>query len=309
MTKTEGTQIGTSFTGTDCAFPAPEKAPRSLWLQALRRFRRHKLAMTGLSVLTILVLIAILAPVVSLYDPYSINLRNILDAPSRNHILGTDLKGRDVWARLVYGARTSLSVGLVAVGISTLLGTILGLGAGYYGGLVDNLITRLADAVFTFPPVVIVVVLVAIVGPSIWNAMLVIGFVSWPQVCRLVRAQVLVIKETDFIMAAHSMGVQDRHLFFNHILPNVGAPIIVSATFGAGAAILQEAALSFLGMGVKPPMSSWGKMLNEAQSLTVLQGMPWLWIPPGLAILITVLAINFVGDGVRDALDPTMQIN
>jgi peptide/nickel transport system permease protein len=265
--------------------------------------------MTGLGVLTILVLVAILAPIASLKDPYSIDLRNILDAPSSDHILGTDLKGRDVWARLVYGARTSLSVGLVSVGISTFLGTVLGLGAGYYGGLADNLVTRLADAVFTFPPVVIVVVLVAIVGPSIWNAMLVIGFVSWPQVCRLVRAQVLVIKETDFIMAAHAMGVPDRRLFFNHILPNVNAPIVVSATFGAGTAILQEAALSFLGMGVKPPMSSWGNMLYDAQSLTVLQSMPWLWIPPGLAILITVLAINFVGDGIRDALDPTMQID
>ncbi len=301
--------MGTSFTGTDRLFSATQRASQSLWQQALRRFCRHKLAMIGLSVLTILVLIAILAPVVSLKDPYSIDLRSVLKAPCRDHILGTDLKGRDVWARLVYGARTSLAVGLVSVWISTLLGTVLGIAAGYYGGLIDNLITRFADAVFTFPPVVIVVVLVAIVGPSIWNAMLVIGFVSWPQVCRLVRAQVLVIKEADFIMAVHSMGVKDRHLLFNHILPNVSAPIVVSATFGAGAAILQEAALSFLGMGVKPPMSSWGKMLNEAQSLTVLQDMLWLWIPPGFAILIAVLAINFVGDGVRDALDPTMQIN
>jgi peptide/nickel transport system permease protein len=175
------------------------------------------------------------------------------------------LAGDTLLASEAYPRPISLAnLGLVSVGISTLLGAILGLGAGYYGGLVDNLVTRLADAVFTFPPVVIIVVLVAIVGPSIWNAMLVIGFVSWPQVCRLVRAQVLVIKETNFIMAAHSMGVQDRHLFFNHILPNVSAPIVVPATFGAGAAILQEAALSFLGMGGKPPMSSWGKMLNEA---------------------------------------------
>jgi peptide/nickel transport system permease protein len=280
----------------------------SLWSKALRRFLRHRLALVGSIVLIILVLAAVFAPFVAGKDPYKIDLSHFRQGPSPAHWLGTDAAGRDVYARLVFAARVSLSVGLVSVTIYTFIGTVLGAIAGYYGGWVDTLIMRITDIFLCFPSLVIILVVVSLLGPSIYNVMAVIGLLSWPSVARLVRGQFLSIRSVDFVTAARCVGVYDRQIIFRHIFPNALSPIVVSATFGMAYAILTEAGLSFLGLGVQPPTASWGNMLLDAQSLTILESMPWLWAPAGFAILITVLAINLVGDGLRDALDPRMVV-
>jgi peptide/nickel transport system permease protein len=273
-------------------------------MRAWRRFRRHRLALFGAAVLLTLVLMAIFAPLVARQDPYFQDYSAIKQPPSREHILGTDALGRDVWARLVYATRVSLSVGLVAVGIYTIIGTILGATAGYYGGWVDSAIMRLTDIVMCFPLLIIIITVVALIGPSLFNIMAVIGLIAWPSICRLVRGQFLSLREQEFITAAHCVGVPAKRVIGSHLLPNCVGPITVAATFGMAGAILTEASLSFLGLGVPPPQPSWGQMLTEAQKLSILASMPWLWIPPGLMIALTVLAVNFVGDGLRDALDP-----
>lgn len=267
-------------------------------------FRRHKLAVLGMAVFAVLAFAAIFAPFVATHDPYRVDLLAAGQPPSRDHWLGTDEVGRDVFSRLVFGARVSLSVGLVAVTIYTLLGTVLGAISGYFGGLADGVIQRLTDTVMCFPPLIIIIAAVSIVGPSIWNVMLIIGVLTWTGTCRLVRAQFLSLREQEFVEAARAVGVNDLRLIFRHVLPNAIAPVIVSATFGIAAAILTEAGLSFLGLGVQPPTPSWGNLINLAQSASILQQMPWLWAPPGLLIAVAVLSINFIGDGLRDALDP-----
>jgi peptide/nickel transport system permease protein len=218
--------------------------------------------------------------------------------------VGTDSAGRDVLARLILGARVSLSVGVVAVAIYTALGLALGAISGYYGGWIDSLIMRLADVFMAFPRLIIIITLASLVGPSVYNVMLIIGLLGWPPVARIVRGMFLSLREREFVMAARVCGSTHSHIMFRHLLPNVMAPVIVAATFGMAGAILLEAGLSFLGLGVQPPMASWGNMLNAAQSLSILESMPWLWLPPGLLIAVTVLSLNFLGDGLRDALDP-----
>jgi peptide/nickel transport system permease protein len=205
---------------------------------------------------------------------------------------------------MMYAGRVSLSVGIVAVSITTVIGTILGGIAGYYGGNVDNTLMRFTDTFMSFPSLVIIITLVAILGPSIWNAMIAIGVFGWPGLCRLVRSEILSLRERQFVEAARCIGVPTRRIIFGHIIPNVTGTISVFITFAMAGAILTEAALSFLGLGVQVPTPSWGNMINAAQSLTVLESQPWLWVPPGLTIVLAVLAINFVGDGLRDALDP-----
>jgi peptide/nickel transport system permease protein len=276
----------------------------SMSRRVLRRFSRHRLAVFGAVVIVILALVAIFAPLVAGQDPYYQDYSALKEPPSRDHLLGTDALGRDVWARLVYATRVSLSVGLVAVAIYTIIGTILGSIAGYYGGMVDALIMRLTDIVMCFPLLIIIITVVALVGASLFNIMAVIGLIAWPSICRLVRGQFLSLREQDFVMAANCLGVQSRRVISSHLLPNCVGPITVAATFGMAGAILTEASLSFLGLGVPPPEPSWGQMLTEAQKLSVLDGMPWLWVPPGVMIALTVLCVNFVGDGLRDALDP-----
>ena len=269
-----------------------------------QRFRRHRVAMVGLAILTLLTLAAIFAPAIAQQDPYRTQLSAIRKPPSAAHWLGGDSSGRDVWARLLYAGRVSLSVGLVAVGIYTLIGMLLGALAGYYGGWIDSLIMRVADIVLSFPSLIIIITVVSILGPSIYNVMLVIGLLGWPPIARILRGLFLSLRERDFVLAGRTIGSSNRRLIFKHLLPNALAPIIVAATFGIAAAILLEAGLSFLGLGVQPPTPSWGNMLTDAQSLTVLESMPWLWIPPGIMIALAVLSINFIGDGLRDALDP-----
>jgi peptide/nickel transport system permease protein len=275
--------------------------------RVLRRFSRHRLAVFGAVVILLLTLVAIFAPLVAGQDPYRQDYSAIKEPPSREHILGTDALGRDVWARLVYATRVSLSVGLVAVAIYTVIGTVLGSVAGYYGGTPDAVIMRITDIVMCFPLLIIIITVVALVGASLFNIMAVIGLIAWPSICRLVRGQFLSLREQDFITAAHCLGVQSRRVIGSHLLPNCVGPITVAATFGMAGAILTEASLSFLGLGVPPPEPSWGQMLADAQKLSILAGMPWLWVPPGVMIALTVLCVNFVGDGLRDALDPQSQ--
>lgn len=276
----------------------------SIWGKAWRKFKRHKLAMLSLFVFSILIIMAIFAPLLCRYHPNQINLRKAFLPPSRDHWLGTDGVGRDVWARLLYGGRVSIAVGVGSTLISLCVALFLGILAGYYGKWIDLLTMRLVDAVLSVPPIVLMMALAALLGPSLSNAILVIGFLGWPGMARLVRAQVLSIREQDFVIAARAIGVPVWSLLIKHVFPNVVSPIIVASTLQIASAILTEAALSFLGIGVPPPTASWGNMLQEAQSLTILAHRPWLWVPPGIAIIICVLCVNFLGDGLRDALDP-----
>lgn len=259
--------------------------------------------MAGLVVLAMTMLAALVSPLLPL-DPYTPDLGEPQAPPSGAHLLGTDGIGRDVLARTIYGGRVSLAVGLGAVGIYLVIGTAIGGAAGFLGGYADTILMRLADAVLSFPALLVILTLVAITGPSLANIILVISALGWPGVARQVRAQILSLREQEFAAAARVLGVSNTRLLFRHLLPNAVAPIVVAATFGIATAILLEASLSFLGLGVQPPVASWGNMLRDALSITVLESMPWLWVPPGVMITITVLSINFVGDGLRDALDP-----
>ena len=271
---------------------------------AWRRFSHHRLAVIGAVILLILTVAAVAAPVITDEDPNRASISLYRKPPSMDHILGSDASGRDVFSRLLHAGRVSLSVGLVSVAIYTAIGVILGAFAGFYGGWVDSTIMRLADIVLAFPTLVIIITLVSLLGPSIWNIMVVIGLLGWPPIARILRAQFLSLREQEFVVASRAMGASNGRIIFRHLLPNALAPIIVAATFGMAGAILLEAGLSFLGLGVQPPTASWGNMLNEAQSLPVLESMPWLWLPPGAMIALAVLSINFIGDGLRDAFDP-----
>jgi len=272
-----------------------------------QRFRRHRVALVGALILLVLTAGAVAAPVVAANDPYKVDISAYRSGPAANHPLGTDSSGRDVFSRLLYAGRVSLSVGLVAVAIYTLIGVILGAFSGFYGGWLDSCIMRLADIVLSFPALILIITVVSVLGPSIYNIMIVIGLLGWPPIARIVRALFLSLREREFVLASRTVGVSNGGIIFRHMLPNALAPVIVAATFGMANAILLEAGLSFLGLGVQPPTPSWGNMLKDAQSLTVLESMPWLWIPPGTMIALAVLSINFIGDGLRDALDPHYQ--
>ena len=269
-----------------------------------QRFRRHRVALVGAIILLLLSVSAIGAPVLATNDPYQVDISAYRQGPQAKYPLGTDSSGRDVLSRLLHAGRVSLSVGLVAVTIYTVIGVILGSISGFYGGLADSIIMRLADVVLSFPSLILIITVVSVLGPSIYNIMLVIGLLGWPPIARIVRALFLSLREREFVLASRTIGVPNSRIIFRHILPNAIAPVIVAATFGMANAILLEAGLSFLGLGVQPPTPSWGNMLTDAQSLTVLESMPWLWIPPGTMIALAVLSINFIGDGLRDALDP-----
>lgn len=268
-----------------------------------RRFRRHHLAMASLVVLVVLVGSALLAPWIAPYDPDAI-VGTFSGAPCREFLLGTDQIGRDVLSRLLYAMRISLLVGVLATVISTVVGVVLGLIAGYFGGIADMVIMRFTDMVMSFPYILLVLVAAAIFRPGLWNIILILGFVDWPGIARLVRGNVLSLRETNFVKSNIVAGMPVRHILFSEILPNTVAPILVYATSVLALSMLDEAALSFLGLGVQPPTASLGNMLNGAQSLTVLTKQPWLWIPAGLLIVILVMSINFIGDALRDALDP-----
>lgn len=268
-----------------------------------RRFKRHRLAMVSLVIVMILGLAAFLAPIIAPYDPDAI-VGSFSGAPNGEHLLGTDQIGRDVLSRLLYAMRISLLVGIMATLISTVIGVVLGLLAGYFGGVVDMVIMRFTDMVMSFPYILLVLVAASIFKPGLWSIILILGFVDWPGIARLVRGNVLNLRETNFIKGNLVAGMPLRHILFSEILPNTVAPILVYATSVLALSMLDEAALSFLGMGVQPPTASLGNMLNGAESLTVLTKQPWLWIPAGVLIVVLVMAINFIGDALRDALDP-----
>ncbi|HHT69930.1 MAG TPA: ABC transporter permease [Firmicutes bacterium] len=269
-----------------------------------KRFCRNKLAVLGLVVLIFFVVVSVCAPFLTDYDPNRSDLRKRNQPPSEAHLFGTDDMGRDIFARTLYGGRISLSVGLVSVGISLSIGVVLGAIAGFFGGMVDTVIMRIADVFYSFPFMILAITISSIFGPSIYNTMVILGVLSWPSSARLLRAEFLKLKNTDFSLAATTIGAGPARVMFRHILPNAISPLLVSATLGVASAILSEAGLSFLGLGVPPPAPSWGNMLNRARPLHILATMPWMWLPPGIAIFVIVLSINFVGDGLRDAFDP-----
>lgn len=287
------------------ARPVASTSPLRL---ALRRFRAHRLASVGVAIIGVIAFLAFTAPLISPYDPVAVDLMASRRPPSGAHLLGTDLTGRDVLSRLIHAAQVSLTVGITAALLSTGLGLMLGLVAGYYRGWVDTLITRVTEIILSYPLLVVIIIIVAVLGPGQGSIILGIGGFGWPTACRIVRGQVLTLREQDFVLAARSVGVTDQRVIMRHLLPLVLGPLTVTGTFAVASAVLLEASLSFLGLGIRPPQPSWGNMLNEAQSIAILEAMPWLWLPPGVAIALTVLAVNFVGDGLRDALDPRQRV-
>ncbi len=277
---------------------------RSPSRMAVRRFLRHKLAIAGLLVLVLVILVTVFAPLLTGHDPTRVDLSQVRQPPSGEHLLGTDGSGRDVFARLLYAGRVSLLVGVLSALLAVGLGTILGAIAGIVGGWVDATIMRAADVFLSFPVLVVMIVIAGILGPSVTTMVIAIGVFTWPRAGRVVRGATLSLREREFVHAARAFGARPRWLIVHHVLPAVFGSVVVVATIAVADGILLEAALSFLGLGVQPPQPSWGNMLTDAQRLTVISQMPWLWIPPGVAVAVTVLSVNFVGDGLRDALDP-----
>jgi len=273
---------------------------RSLWQLLLRDPR----AVGGVAVVTLLILGALAAPLVARYDPLHVDLFQQLRSPSFQHWLGTDVQGRDVWARLVYGARISLAVGLFSQMIAMAIGVTLGLVAGFYGKWLDEIVMRLADVTLAFPTLLLLVAMVAALQPSLGVVLFTIGVVGWAGMARIVRAQVLVVRHLEYVQALRALGARDLRIVVRHVLPNVVAPVVIAATLGVAGAIMAEAALSFLGLGVAPPTPSWGSMIAEGRDLSQLRTAPWTSLFPGLAIGAAVLGFNLLGDALRDALDP-----
>ncbi len=258
----------------------------------------------GIAVIVVMVVMALFAPWVSHHDPNAIDLINMLEPPSASHWLGTDIEGRDVWARLVYGSRVSLAVGLVSQSIAVAMGVTLGLLAGFYGRWMDEAVMRLADVTLAFPTLLLLIAMAAALQPSLGVVLVTIGVVGWAGMARLVRGQVLVVRGLDYVQAARALGVKNRRIMVRHVLPNVAGPVVIAATLGIAGAIMAEAALSFLGLGVQPPTPSWGSMIADGRDLDQLRNAPWTSLAPGLAIGAAVLGFNLLGDALRDALDP-----
>lgn len=269
-----------------------------------KRFSKNRLSVIGAAIVLCLITVALSAPFIAPYDPTTIDVYNVLSPPSKTHFLGTDELGRDLFSRIMWGSRVSLKVGIVAVGIAIIIGIIVGSISGFYGGKVDAVLMRFVDIMLAFPTFFLILAVIAILEPSIFTIMAVIGVTSWMDVARLVRAEFLTLKERDFVDAARAIGVSNTRLIFRHILPNALSPVLVSATFGVAGAILTESGLSFLGLGVQPPDPSWGNILTSGKDN--IEVAWWLSVYPGLAILITVLSYNLVGEGLRDALDPRL---
>lgn len=267
-----------------------------------KRILRNRLAVAGLTFIMFIFFVAIFAPYLAPYDPYKINVYRVLEPPSKEHLFGTDELGRDIFSRIIYGARVSLQVGFLAMGIAILTGTVLGAVAGYYGGLIDMIIMRLVDVMLAFPTLFLILAVVAVLEPSIYIIMVVIGLTGWMDVARLVRAEVLSLKEREFVLAARAIGASSGRIIFKHILPNAIYPVIVAATFSVGGAILIESGLSFLGLGIQPPQPSWGGILSVGKDYITFAW--WMSLFPGIAIFLTVLSFNLLGEALRDALDP-----
>jgi peptide/nickel transport system permease protein len=275
----------------------PAESP---WRRTLRRFLRHRLAVVGLIVIAVLVVLALTASETAALKQ---NLAQANKPPSAEHLLGTDRNGRDVLARTLLGGRVSIMVGLVAVLVATIIGTILGAIAGFYRPA-DFLIMRVVDIVMSFPIIVLLLVAVAVLGPGLTNMMIMVGLITWTVPCRIVRAQFLQLREADYVTAAKVIGVPDRSVVISHILPNSLAPLLVYASLGVASVVILEAGLSYLGLGIQPPTPSWGNILNDARNVSVFESQAWQWLGAGVLMVLFVLAVNFVGDGLRDAFDP-----
>ena len=270
--------------------------------KTLIKLLKNKFALTGLIVITLLIIVALFAPVISPYTPSQQNVFERLQPPSLHHLFGTDDLGRDVFTRMIFGARISIAVGFISVFIILVIGTLLGIISGYYGGKIDYMIMRFTDIVLCFPTFFLIILVIAFIEPNIYNVMIVIGVTSWPGLARLVRAEVLSLKEREFILVSKMMAISNIKIFFVHILPNIISPLMVYSSLAIGGAILTESALSFLGLGVQPPMPSWGQILTSGKDYIYMAW--WLSLFPGIAILVTVLAFNLVGEAIRDIFDP-----
>ena len=283
-----------------------KKTMKEIWnSQAMKKFIHNKKAMLGLAIVTILVLAVVFIPLFADLDPYTTDrAAGFNKPPSDAHILGTDDVGRDLFARLLYGGRISLFVGITSTIISVLIGIPLGLIAGYFRGTAESIIMRTADAFMSFPSMVLILVLVAVFGPSILTVTVVIGVLGWTAIAKLIYGNVLSIREREYIQAARAVGVSTKKILFSEVLPNAIPPVWANISFRVAGAILTESSLSFLGMGVQTPQASWGNIIFAAQYLLVLTARPWVWLPPGICIILVVIGFNFIGEGVRDALDP-----
>ena len=274
----------------------------------LRRFVRHRLAVISAALILLEVLAVILLPILLSLDPYSTNMLAMNNAPSNAHPLGTDNTGRDLLARLVLGGGNSLLIGVLSAVISALIGVPLGLVSGYYKGVASSLIMRLSDMFLSFPSMILVLVTVAFFGTSVWSITVILGLLGWPNIARLIHANVMTERERDYVRSARTLGFGDGVILWRYILPNAISPLWISLAFRVSQAMILESGLSFLGAGVQPPDASWGNLMQAANSLVVLTGRPWQWIPPGLCLVVTIICINFVGEGIRDALDPRLKL-
>lgn len=282
--------------------------PNKVKSQAWDKFRHNKRAMFGVVVVLIVALTVLILPLVMDLDPFTTDAEAGFNTPpSAQHILGTDDVGRDLFARLLYGGRISLLVGIASTCVSVLIGVPLGLVAGYYRGIWETIIMRAADIFMSFPSMILILVLVAVFGPSIFNVTVVIGVLGWTSIAKLIYGNTLSLREKEYIEAARAMGMKNRKIIFTEILPNAIAPVWVTIAFRVSSGILTESSLSFLGLGVQTPQASWGNIIFAAQNLLVLTARPWVWIPPGICIILVVVGFNFIGEGVRDALDPKMK--
>ena len=282
-----------------------EEAEESFLKEILKRLYKNKSAMFGVGILIILIISAIFASLLAPYDPIDSNILQRLQGPTLKHWLGTDDLGRDILSRIIYGSRISLQVGVISVSISLVFGGMAGVLAGYYGGKIDMFIMRFIDIMLAFPSVLLAIGIMAVLGPKLSNAMIAISIVNMPRFARIVRASVLMVKSEEYVVAAEAIGATDFQIVFKYILPNCLAPVIVQSTLSIASAILEAAGLSFLGLGAQPPTPEWGAMLSEGRS--ALQIAPWVVAFPGIAIMITVVGFNLLGDGLRDALDPKMK--
>jgi peptide/nickel transport system permease protein len=278
---------------------------QSLWLDAWRRLRKNKAAVIGLIILVILVFVALFADVIAPFDFTTQNLNAVLQKPNATHWFGTDNFGRDIFSRVVYGSRISLRIGFIAVGIALIIGGSMGAIAGYFGGWFDTIVMRLVDIMLAVPTILLAISIVSVLGPGITNLMIAVGVSNVPTYARVVRASVLSIKETQYIEAARAMGSRDMTIIFKHVIPNTLAPVIVQSTIGVAGAILSAAGLGFIGLGIQPPNPEWGSMLNAGRHF--IRDHPHLTTYPGLAIMVTILSLNLLGDGLRDVLDPKLQ--
>ncbi len=291
--------------GIDPTLQRAERVSAGLWRDAARRLSRDRAAVAGLVVVAVLVVVALLAPAIVPYDPIDQSFRIKLQAPSAEHLLGTDEFGRDVFSRILVGTRVALGVGIIPVAVALVIGVTLGLIAGYFGGSVDQVVMRVIDVLLAFPWLLLAIGIMAILGPGIQNVVIAVAIVYIPAFARIVRGSVLSIKEKEYVEAARAMGQPTSRILIRHVLANAWAPIIVLSTLSIGQAIIYAAGLSFIGLGTQPPDADWGVMLTSGREY--LRDAPWLGFFPGLAILITVLAFNLFGDGLRDALDPRLR--